>query len=87
MLGHDQERCLERILKIFYPSLVSNAELLRGTNQIYLEDIEERNWKWIGHNEKKKGDRLQVEQDWEEKERKTKTDVDGSKEYDWAMGV
>jgi hypothetical protein len=49
-----QMRCLRRILRIFYPNLVSNVEVLRraGQRDIILE-IVERKWRWIGHIQRK----------------------------------
>ena len=45
-----QTRCLRRILRIFWPRTISNAELYRRTNTRPLStEIKERRWKWIGH--------------------------------------
>lgn len=43
-------RCLRRILRIFWPNVVSNIELLRKSNQIDVAtEIRKRKWQWIGH--------------------------------------
>lgn len=43
-------RCLRRILRIFWPNTISNNELLNATNNIKVEDeIKKRKWTWIGH--------------------------------------
>ena len=45
-----QQKCLRRILKIFYLNLVSNKEVLRRAGQTdILVDIVERKWRWVGH--------------------------------------
>ena len=45
-----QNRCLRRILKIFWPQTISNAELraVTNTNDITTE-VKRRRWTWIGH--------------------------------------
>ena len=43
-------RCLRRIIKCFWPNVISNSELLRSTNQSpILQDILKRKYGWIGH--------------------------------------
>ena len=45
-----QQRCLRRILRVFYPNLVSTAEILRRTGQRdVVIDITDRKLRWIGH--------------------------------------
>lgn len=43
-------RCLRRILKIFWPDTIRNTDLLHITNQpeVHIE-IRKRKWGWIGH--------------------------------------
>ncbi|KAK3517624.1 hypothetical protein QTP70_013436 [Hemibagrus guttatus] len=45
-----QNKCLRRILKIFWPNTISNEELRRrtGVNSIQ-ETIQKRRWRWLGH--------------------------------------
>ena len=45
-----QYRCLRRILNIFWPNTISNAELRlkTGTNNISSE-VTRRRWRWVGH--------------------------------------
>ncbi|KAK3546988.1 hypothetical protein QTP86_007917 [Hemibagrus guttatus] len=45
-----QNKCLRRILKIFWPNTISNEELRRrtGANSIQ-ETIQKRRWRWLGH--------------------------------------
>jgi hypothetical protein len=41
---------MRRILKVFYPNLVTNKEILRRAGQIdVIEEITDRKWRWIGH--------------------------------------
>nr|KAG5701644.1 hypothetical protein BaRGS_019333 [Batillaria attramentaria] len=53
-IGHKlevfQNRCLRRILSIFWPNTISNSELHERTNTkpITLE-VRARRWRWIGH--------------------------------------
>ena len=45
-----QRRFLRRILMIFYPTVISNVELLRTTGQVDIAvKVTERKWWWIGH--------------------------------------
>ena len=45
-----QQKCLRRILRVFYPNLVRNEEILRRTEQIdIIEEQTDRKWRWIGH--------------------------------------
>ena len=45
-----QNRCLRRILGIYWPNKISNAELRKrtGTRSVVTE-VRGRRWKWIGH--------------------------------------
>ena len=43
-------RCLRRILKIYWPRKISNEELWRRTNEKpIIEQLRQRKWGWIGH--------------------------------------
>lgn len=43
-------RCLRRILQIFWPNTISNLDLHRKCNQDLIEnEIRRRKWGWIGH--------------------------------------
>lgn len=43
-------KCLRRILGIYWPEVISNEELWRRTNQEPIEiTIKKRKWNWIGH--------------------------------------
>ncbi len=43
-------KCLRRLIKCFWPNVISNEELLRQTKQIDFErEIRKRRWRWIGH--------------------------------------
>jgi hypothetical protein len=54
--------CLWRLLGIFYPNLVSNAEVLkRSAQRDIVADIVERRWRWIGDIERKSGEHLTKE--------------------------
>ena len=45
-----QRRCLRRILRIFWPSTISNTELHQITETTPLSvEIKRRRWRWIGH--------------------------------------
>ena len=45
-----QNRCLHKILKIFWPNTISNAELHRRTStQPITLEIKRCKWQWIGH--------------------------------------
>ena len=45
-----QNRCLRKILKIFWPNTISNVELHRRTStQPITLEIKQRRWQWIGH--------------------------------------
>ena len=54
-----QQKCIRRILRVFYPNLVSNEEILRrsGQRDIVL-DIIDRKWRWIGHMARKPAENL-----------------------------
>ena len=48
-------RCLRRILKIYWPNTISNDALLRRTEEEPIEiQIKRRKWGWIGHSLRKK---------------------------------
>jgi hypothetical protein len=41
-----QQRCMRRILRVFYPNLVTNREILRRAGQIdVMEEITDRKWR------------------------------------------
>ena len=43
-------RCLRRILRIYWPNVISNRELWERTNQQPIEiEIGRRKWSWLGH--------------------------------------
>lgn len=43
-------RCLRRILRIYWPEIISNEQLLHRTNQRQInKEILNRKWGWIGH--------------------------------------
>ena len=45
-----QQRCLRRILKIYWPMRVSNEEVRRRTNtEPISKQVRRRRWRWIGH--------------------------------------
>ena len=45
-----QQKCLRRIMRIFYPNLVTNVEVLRRARQEdVMADIVVRKWRWVGH--------------------------------------
>ena len=53
-ISHKQEvfhnRCLHRILRIYWPQTISNYELCRrtGTEPI-TQQVRQKRWRWIGH--------------------------------------
>ena len=53
LINHIQcfvNKCLRRILQIFWPNRITNEELWRRTNQEKVElTIKRRTWRWIGH--------------------------------------
>ena len=45
-----QTKCLRRILRIFWPNVISNQELLNRTGlKTITENIKIRRWTWLGH--------------------------------------
>jgi hypothetical protein len=41
--------CLQRILKIYWPAVISNQQLWQTTQQEPIElEIKQRKWKWLG---------------------------------------
>ena len=43
-------RCLRRILNVYWPRVISNATLLEETGQqSVMVDIRRRKWRWLGH--------------------------------------
>ncbi|XP_018396130.1 PREDICTED: uncharacterized protein LOC108774498 [Cyphomyrmex costatus] len=43
-------KCLRRILRLFWPNSPTNEELLRASKQEKIDtEIRRRKWKWIGH--------------------------------------
>uniref|UniRef100_A0A034VWX2 LINE-1 reverse transcriptase-like protein n=1 Tax=Bactrocera dorsalis TaxID=27457 RepID=A0A034VWX2_BACDO len=50
-------RCLRKILRIFWPKVISNANLWTVTKQLPIHiEIRRRKWKWIGHTLRKPHD-------------------------------
>jgi hypothetical protein len=57
-----QQRCLRRILRVFYSNLVRNEDILRRTEQRdIVEEIRERRWRRVGHIQRKTGEHLTKE--------------------------
>ena len=45
-----QNKCLRRILHIFWPNKITNAELLERTGMLPISiEVKKRRWRWIGH--------------------------------------
>ena len=45
-----QTQCLRRILRIFWPKMISNDDLRKKTGVTLLaESISPRKWRWLGH--------------------------------------
>jgi hypothetical protein len=43
-------KCMRRIMKIYWPNCISNHDLLQLTHQKILQnEIREKKWRWIGH--------------------------------------
>ena len=59
-------KCLRKILKVYWPDKISNEELWKRTDAKNVETtIKERKWKWIGHNLRKKDGSISKEiLDW-----------------------
>lgn len=60
-------KCLRRILKIFWPNIISNVDLLRrANNRLPLaKEVVRRKWRWIGHTLRKPaGDIAKTALDW-----------------------
>jgi hypothetical protein len=52
-------RCLRRILKIYWPNIISNRELHDRCNQDLIEnEIKRRKWSWIGHTLRRDADNI-----------------------------
>lgn len=52
-------RCLRRILRIFWPNTISNEDLWRKTGQVDIGTlIRRRKWEWIGHTLRKPDDNI-----------------------------
>ena len=50
MLEVFQNKCLRRIMYIFWPNKISKAELHKRTGMLpILLEVEKRRWRWIGH--------------------------------------
>ena len=50
MLEVFQNKCLRRILHIFWPNKITNAELHDRTGMLPISlEIKKRRWRWIGH--------------------------------------
>ena len=59
-------KCLRKILKIYWPDTISNTELLKRTNQEEIGTvIKRKTWRWIGHTlRKNNGDITKQALDW-----------------------
>ena len=45
-----QNKCLRRILKVFWPNVIRNDDLLERTRMYKISDnIRDRRWRWLGH--------------------------------------
>ena len=45
-----ERKCLRRILRIFWPNVISNEDLYAQTlTRPIAEEIQRRRWRWIGH--------------------------------------
>ena len=45
-----QNKCLRRIMKIFWPNIISNEDLHIQTGMMPMEQtLEKRRWRWLGH--------------------------------------
>ena len=45
-----QNRCLRKILRIFWPRRISNEELHQRTNaKSLVQTVKKRRWRWLGH--------------------------------------
>ena len=54
-----QNKCLRQILRIFWPNIISNEELLRRTRiQPLTIVIRHRRWRWLGHVLRMRADKL-----------------------------
>ena len=50
MLDVFQNKCLRRILHIFWPNKITNAELHERTGMLPISlEVKKRRWRWIGH--------------------------------------
>ena len=50
MLKVFQHKCLRRILHIFWPNKITNAELHERTGMLPISlEVKKRRWRWIGH--------------------------------------
>ncbi|XP_054279259.1 uncharacterized protein LOC128997645 [Macrosteles quadrilineatus] len=53
-------RCLRKILKIYWPEVISNRELWKATDKEPVEiQIKKRKWRWIGHTLRKDPDAVE----------------------------
>ena len=59
-------KCLRRLLKCFWPNVISNIDLHRKTNQSDIAtEIKRRKWRWIGHTLRKpSSDITRMSLDW-----------------------
>ena len=45
-----QNKCLRRIVRVFWPNVISNDDLLKKTGMCKVSDtIRDRRWRWLGH--------------------------------------
>lgn len=59
-------KCLRRLLKIFWPNIITNEDLLRITASWPVRsEIQRRKWSWIGHNLRRPSDNIaKMALDW-----------------------
>lgn len=58
-------RCLRRILRIWWPNTISNVNLLRKCRQRNIElEVRERKWRWIGHALRRDGEICKEVLEW-----------------------
>ena len=57
-------KCLRKVMRIFWPDWITNKELWSATNQEPIDqEIRRRKWRWLGHSAV-----LEVEPCWKEKQ-------------------
>ena len=68
-----QNKCLRRILHIYWPDKISNKELRQRTGVRPVEmEVRVRRWRWIGHGQEHTSTgSIEMDSRWEEKARET----------------